>query len=132
MTNGIICTTDFSDSSKEALKWSIRLATKLGSRLTILYTYRLFKQNDEIIQAKRKIDEEALRDFSVLEQELLAGSGIEYDFKTEVGFIADRIAEHLKKNKLSFLVISKGMSIRNRETFDDLLAKLKIPLVIVP
>jgi nucleotide-binding universal stress UspA family protein len=132
MTNAILCATDFSESSKEALKWSIRLATELGAHLTVLYTYRLFKHNGEVIQMKKKIEEDAHTNFALLEKELLAGTGIAYDFKSEVGFVADRVEEHARKNPIGFLVVNKGMTTANRETFDELISHLQVPLVIVP
>ena len=132
MTNGILCTTDFSDSSKEALKLSINLAKKLDSHLTILFTYRLFKQNMELIAMKRKIEDEAAKNFNALEKELLAGKGISYDFKTEIGFVDDRIEDHAKKNKTSFLVMDRNTNTKNKETFDELVAQLRIPLILVP
>lgn len=81
---------------------------------------------------KRKIEEEASQNMTKLEKELLVNSGIEYDIKIEVGFVEDRIEEHLKTNQISFLVMGKEMSLRNKEMFDDLLQKLQVPLVIVP
>lgn len=133
MTDGILCTIDFSDSSADALKCSIGLAEKLNCHLSVLYTYRLVaKHNGEVAQMKIKIEEEALKNFAVLEKDLLKGKGIDYDFKIEVGFVDDRIEDHAKKNKISFLVIGKGIIIRNKETFDELLDQLKAPLVIVP
>lgn len=131
MANGIICTTDFSESSLGALKWAIESAKRLGAHLTILYTYRL-NQNSEAISLKRKLDEDAIKNFAEVEREHLAGSGINYNFKTEIGFVDDRIEEHLKSNKISFLVMGKGMSLHHKESFDDLLNQLQIPLVIIP
>jgi sugar phosphate isomerase/epimerase len=131
MTNGIVCTTDFSESSLGALKWSIEASKRLGSPLTILHTYRL-NQNSDAISLKRKLNEEAIKNFDEIEREYLAGSGIKYNFKTEIGFVDDRVEEHLKSNKISFLVMGKGMSLHNKESFDDLLNQLKIPLVIIP
>lgn len=132
MITEILCTTDFSDSSNVALKWSIGLARNLGAHLTILYTYRLFKQNGEAVTMKRIIEKEAAKNFGALESELLSGSGIEYEFKTEVGFMADRIGAHAKKKDIGFLVMGKTMSTANKEIFDDLVAHLNVPLVIVP
>jgi K+-sensing histidine kinase KdpD len=132
MTNGILCTIDFTESSKETLKWSVQLCKKLKCHLTVLYTYRLFKQNGEAIPLKKQMENQAIKNFASLEKELLTGKGITYDFKMEVGFIDDRIEEHARNNKLSFLVMDKGMSLRNKEAFDDLVKQLQIPLVIVP
>ena len=132
MTHGIVCVTDFTQPSKETVRWAIDLAKKLKIHLTILYTYRLFKQDGEAVPLKRKMEADASVNFTELENLLLAGSGVDYDFKTEVGFVDDRIAEHIKLNKLSFLVMGKVMTIRNKEAFEDLIKQLQVPLVIVP
>lgn len=132
MTNGILYATDFSDSSQEALEWAVRLAKRLNCHLTVLYTYRLIKQYGEVLFIKKKMEEEGLRKFKALEKEFLEGAGISYDFKIEVGFVDDRIEEHTRKNKISFLVMGKNMSIRNKESFDELVENLQAPLVIVP
>jgi len=132
MTDGVLCAIDFTDASKETLKWSVKFCQKLKNHLTVLYTYRLFKQNGEVIPLKKQMEQEAMKNFACLEKELLADKGIEYDFKMEVGFIDDRIVKHLRTNKLSFLVIDNGMRLRNKESFDDLVKQLPIPIVIVP
>jgi nucleotide-binding universal stress UspA family protein len=128
----ILCTIDFSDSSRQALKYSVKLAKESGSTLTILYAYRLFKSNGEAVAMKKKIEADAAANFALLENELLAGSGISYEFRIEVGFVDDRIEEHARKNNLSFLVMGKSMSSGTKETFNELVSHLQIPLVIVP
>jgi hypothetical protein len=101
--------------------------------LTILYTYRLIKaQNGEVILLKKKMEDEASYEFSNLEKEVLQGQGISYDFRTEVGFVSDRIEDHIRKNTISFLVMNKGMSSGSKEIFDDLVKDMNVPLVIVP
>ena len=132
MTNGILCATDFSESSGEALKWAADLARKLDSHLTVLYTYRLLHKNGEPVEAKRKMEAEAKVNFERLEKSVLSGAGISYDLKTEIGFVDDRIEEHLKKNRVSILVMGKRLTIRNKDTFEDLVRHLHFPLVIVP
>lgn len=132
MNTEIVCITDFSDSSNDALKWSIDLAKKLDAHLTMLYTYRLFKQNGEAIAMKKIIEEEASKNFGTLENELLTGTGIKYDFRPEIGFVSDRIVEHAKRRNISFLVIGKSMTSSNKEIFDDLVEHIRVPLVIVP
>ena len=37
-----------------------------------------------------------------------------------------------KSNKINFLVMGKGMTLHHKESFDDLLNQLQIPLVIIP
>jgi nucleotide-binding universal stress UspA family protein len=133
MKKGILCAIDFSASSKEALRWSIDLARKLNHHITVLYVYRLLQPyNGEVIEAKKKIEAEAIKNFSTLEKELLTGRGISYDFKTEIGFVADRAKDHVKKNGVELLVVGKKMSTINKQSFDELIADLQMPLVIVP
>jgi len=129
----ILCTIDFSDSSIQALRWAIMTAQQQKAHLTILYVYRLTKpEKGEVIEMKKKIEVEAARNIAILEKELMQGQGITYDFRTEVGFVADRIEDYAKKNTVSCLVMDKAMSTGNKETFGDLIEHIKVPLVIVP
>jgi hypothetical protein len=133
MTKGIICTTDFSESSKDALKWSVSLAQLLNTRLTILYTYRLLNShNGEALELRKEIEESANRNFSSLERDILTGKGISYDFKIEVGFVSNRVKHYAKKDGVSFVVMGKRMNSTNKESFDELAESLQVPLVIVP
>ena len=132
MKDEILCTIDFSEASKNALRWSIDLANRLQSHLTILYTYRLNKQNETALTMKKKMEEEARSNFRDLERELLLGTNLIYDFKTEVGFVADRVEEHAKNRKIDFLVMSKGTTNGAKEAFEELMEHLKIPLIIIP
>jgi nucleotide-binding universal stress UspA family protein len=133
MTRNILCTTDFSEPSKRALAWAIDFSKEEGSNLTILYTYRLTRQAaEELVAWKKKVEEEANKKFKAFESEFLKDIGIKYEFKIEVGFVADRIEDHAKKNPLRFLVIDKAMCARNKETFDDLIENLNVPVVIIP
>lgn len=132
MTHGILCATDFSEASRDVVMWSVRFAQSIQSHLTILYAFRIFKANGDAVEMKKKMFEDATRKFEALEKEVLAGSGIAYDFKIEIGFVGDRIEEHIKKNNLSFLVMGRDMSIDNREQFYELIDRLRKPLVIIP
>ncbi|GHN00298.1 hypothetical protein WSM22_17870 [Cytophagales bacterium WSM2-2] len=135
MKKGILCIIDFSDASKEVLKWAVTLTQELGCTLTILYTYRFLKpysKDGEVVEMKRKIEKEAAEKFSKLESELLVGKGISYSFKVEVGFIADRVNNHARKNGADFLVVGQKMDSVNKQSLDELVADVQIPLVIVP
>jgi nucleotide-binding universal stress UspA family protein len=133
MTKPILCTIDFSEASRQALKWAVQFAKTQASHLTILYTYRLTKNmTGEVVEWKKKKEEEAKQKFAAVENECLAMTGIVYEFKIEVGFMADRIEEHLKKYETSFLVIDKNMCSQSKDTFDDLMEHVTVPMVIVP
>lgn len=129
----ILCTIDFSKSSRDAVQWSVQLARQLNAHITILYTYRLIQyRSGEALQLKRDIEASATQQFELLEKELLAGQGISYDFKVEIGFIADRVEDYAKKNSLNFLVTNKNIHNNGRESFDDLIEHLQVPMLVVP
>jgi len=133
MTKKILCTTDFSEASNNALKWAISFSLKEDSELTILYTYRLTKNiSEELVAWKKRIEKEASGKFAAFEDIWLKGKGIKYQFKIEVGFIGDRIDDHAKNNNLAFLVVDKDMCMKNKDTFDDLLDHMNVPLIIIP
>ena len=115
------------------MEWAIDFSKKEGSDLTILFTYRLTKNvPEELVAWKKKVEEEAKKKFFAFESEYLKEIGIKYEFKIEVGFVADRIEDHVKKNPLRFIVLDRTMCTRNKETFDDLLENINVPVVIIP
>jgi nucleotide-binding universal stress UspA family protein len=133
MNNTILCSIDFSEPSKDVLKYAVNLSKQFNSHITVLYTYRLLNSfNGEAVEIRKKIEEKAKQDFSVLEQEVLVGSGVSYDFKIEVGFVSNRVKEYAKKNGISFLVMGKKMNGSSKESFDELAENIQVPLVIVP
>jgi len=128
----ILCTIDFSDSSRDTLRWATMLAKLFKAHLTILYTFRLIKTPfDEAVGFKKKMETEAAENFTQYEKEILEGSGVSYEFKTEVGFVVHRIEELIKKQAIDFLIVDKRIP-GNKEAFDELISNLNIPIVLVP
>lgn len=81
---------------------------------------------------RKTIEENARKGFVSLENEIVKGTGISYDFTVEVGFVSNRIADYVKKEGVSFLVMGKEMNSTNKESFDELAESIQVPLVIVP
>jgi hypothetical protein len=128
-----LCAIDFSDASRQALLWAIGMAQEMNMHLTILYTYRLNHPSDgNVVQMKKQLEVEALQKFTEIEKDLLLGRLPSYDFRTEVGFIADRIESHTRKHIISFVVMDKNLGASNKEALEDLLDHIQAPLVIVP
>lgn len=132
MTKGILCALDFTDDSKKILGWAVELAQKLGRPLTVLHTYRLRNGNGGALEMKRKIEAEALSHFSILENDILKGTPISYDFKSEVGFVSDRVKDHTQKDEVELLVIGKNGYASDSDSLQDLIKSTSAPLVIVP
>ena len=133
MDKSILCTVDFSESSRDVLKYAVDLSKQLKNHITVLYTYRLLSGHQgELGEMKKKIEENAKASFLILEKEILSGSGVSYDFIIEVGFVSNRVREYAKKKDVSFLVMGKKMNSGNKESFDEIAENLQVPLVIVP
>jgi nucleotide-binding universal stress UspA family protein len=129
----IICTVDFSESSRDALKWSVSLAKLLKASLTVLYTYRLLNSvNGEATELRKLIEDNAHKNFAMLEKDILSGCGVPYQLKVEVGFVSNRVKHYAKNNAVSIVVMGNKMNSSNNETFDELAETMQVPLVIVP
>jgi hypothetical protein len=46
--------------------------------------------------------------------------------------VANRAKDHVKRNGVDLLVVGQKMSASNKQSFDELVADLQMPLVIVP
>jgi nucleotide-binding universal stress UspA family protein len=133
MLNTILCSIDLTDASIPTLKWAVTLAQQLKTHLTILYTYRLLSpRSGEVVQLKKQMEAEAAERFSFLEREYLKEQGITYDFKSEVGFVSDRIEEHAKKSSLKVLVMNKNNRAQAHENLEEIVENIHVPLFLVP
>lgn len=133
MAKTILCTIDMSQSSRQAVQWAMKMAQQLRAHLTILYTYRLIQsRGGEVIQLKKQMEAEAQQQFALIEAELLINSGISYDFRTEIGFVSDRIEDHARKNNLNFLVMDKTLTTNSKETIEELMENVRVPMLLVP
>lgn len=134
MEGGILCVIDFSESARKTLKWAIDNACKTKARITVLYPYRLkqLKNGESAFEMRKKIEDEARTRFHELENELLAGAQIPYEFKPEVGFLANRVEAHSKNQSVNFLVVNRDLKTSHKESFDDLVENTQIPVVIIP
>jgi nucleotide-binding universal stress UspA family protein len=129
----VLCAIDFSNPSHQALKWAVDFSRSIGCNLAVLYSYRLTRRlNEDILALKKRIELEALDHFSQFESEYLSNANLTYEFKVEIGFIADRVEDFANKNSISFIVMDKTVYTRTRETFDELLELANVPIIIVP
>jgi hypothetical protein len=133
MSKTILCAIDFSEDSKETLRWAATMAMSLQAHLTVLYVYRLIKADDGgVVQLKRKLEESAHRKFEILEKEILSSTSLSYDFVMEVGFVYDRIENHTKKQSILLLVTDKSLIAANQEKLEDIVNQIQVPLAIIP
>jgi nucleotide-binding universal stress UspA family protein len=131
-TSSILCVIDFSDASLQAIQWSIPEAGRNSLHISILYTYRLdqLRKRDNVVQSKKAMDTEAVEKFERLGGAMLRDGHVSFDFHSEVGFIRDRIMEHIRKNNVVLLVM--GRKVAGSESFQELITEIDVPVVIVP
>lgn len=130
----VLVLTDFSEASKEALRWAGHLAMHHNANLRVLYPYRLtqLNGNDNLLQVKKNIEADAKTSFTKIADVIFKDGQPRYDFKAEVGFINDRVYSYTRKSEVLVVVISKRMASANRESFNELLDHLRTPLLVVP
>jgi Universal stress protein family len=133
MAKSILCAIDFSESSRNALKWAADLSSLYHYHLTILYPYRLFQEKKEdVTLLKIRNEELASKKFDIVQQECLSGKNISFDFRAEVGFVADRIEDHLRRNSIVMLVISKNMNAYIQENLAEMIDQIEVPVLVLP
>ncbi len=129
----ILCTIDFSQSTRQSIAWAVSMALQLRAHVSILYTYRLNQaRSGEVVAMKKIIEQEALQKFHELEKACLVNSGVSYDFSIEVGFVSDRIEDHARRNSLDFLIIDRAMKTNSNESFEELMEHIHVPMLVVP
>lgn len=129
----ILCTIDFSQSTRHSLEWAVSLAAQMRARLSILFTYRLNQpRTGEVGMMKKVIEDEARQKFQAIEKDYLSKTGIAYEFKIEIGFVSDRIEDHAKNNALNFVVMDKHVRANSNETFEELIEHVHVPILLIP
>lgn len=125
---------DFTEPSMESLKWASQTASKLQSHLTILYPYRLTELSrfEDVSSVKKNLDKQALKSFHAMAEPIVRDNGVSYDFRSEVGFVSDRVYSYSSKNEIMMIVLSRKVAQNSPDVLSDLLAVIPVPLVIVP
>jgi len=101
--------------------------------LILLHTYRLKTiGSEDVVTWKRTTEANACEQFLLIEDNLLRSSGIKYTLKTEVGFLADRVVDTIRKNEIILFVTNRMMYSGSRATMDELVENTKVPIVLAP
>jgi nucleotide-binding universal stress UspA family protein len=133
----ILCALDFSEASDQVIKVALEIAAQKQTHLVVLYAYRLIQPKDQDIAEYRKgIETRAQEDFLAIVKRLQINGAVPYEFRSEIGFLSDRIEVFLKKNKVDIIVMSQNLAHNINEhnglTFEHFLDTTKIPVLVVP
>lgn len=133
----IVCALDFSDSSEKALEVASALARKHQAQLAILFSYRLLpaELNDEASTIKSRILTNAKEKFQKLEQKFTLPGSVDYEFKTEIGFLADRVENFARKKNVDLVVLSEEqahtVNDQRGSNLKEILEELNIQYLII-
>lgn len=133
----IICALDFTKGSDKVLEVASKLARKHKAHLSVLFPYRLLptQLSDEASTLKTRIVTEAHEKFLVLEKKFDLMGNIQYEFKTEIGFLADRVESFARKKNVDLVVLSEeqahSINDQRDRTLKEILEELKIKHLIV-
>jgi len=133
----IVCALDFSESSDKALEVASALARQHKAHLSILFSYRLLpaELSDEASTLKNRIVTEAREKFVALEKKYGLPGTVEYEFKTEIGFLADRVESFARKKNVDLVVLSEEqahtMNDQRGRDLKEILEELNIQHLII-
>ena len=134
----ILCAFDFSESSLQALRWTMVMAEMYKAQVTFLYCYRLISANDdgELLNIKRDMESSAASKFHEIEKKIKMPATVPYQFISEVGFFSSRIEQFIRKTPVELVVIGNSVVDNFNEfrdqSFDQFLSTIKVPIVIAP
>jgi hypothetical protein len=132
----VLCVINFSSVSLSAVRIAIDLAMRYNARLSILYTYRLLPETYPVTEYRKKLIQQVKVKFSELEQKLHLNGSLDYDLRTEVGFVSDRVEAFLQHCTVSMLVIDEHVAFDANEWgtagLHEFMHRTGIPVLIVP
>ena len=137
----ILVPTDFSRNAESALKYALGLAKDFSSRLIILHSYRLLQTavpsvDQSPFSIKNQWDKDTWEKFRELENNVIKGSGVDYEFEVDVGFASDAIISSVESNNVNLVVrgsVGAGaMSQVLGSTTLKIVDKVNCPVMMVP
>lgn len=130
----LLCIVDFKEESSYVLHAAIKIAAASHAQLTVLYPYRLnqVRSVPEVGQWKKSIDSDAKNNFTRMTDTLLKEYNIECEFKSEVGFVNDRVSAHMEHHRVGMIIVGKQMVMTNRESMSTMFDRLDCPFLVIP
>jgi hypothetical protein len=132
----ILCALDFSESSTDAMKAALEMAARFETHVMVLFAYRLVQTNGALAEYRKNMEAASLQKFETLMSKLSLKDSVPYEFRSEIGFLTDRLEVYDAQNKIGLMVMSQDMinSIDEQKgiSMRDFVRTIKTPLLIVP
>ncbi len=138
MAKSIVCAIDLTESSKGVVEVATKLASSLKEHLTIIFSYRLNQSmvEDDVFLNKKEVEGKAMAEFKGMEEMFLINGLTSYEFRSEIGFLSDRLLAYMSKHEVDLLIIGQQLAQINadykKEGIENFLDKLQIPVLVVP
>ena len=119
------------------MRAALEMAHQYKTKVIGLFAYRLVQPASGTVSDYRKSVEKQARDeFQQMIQQMHFNGSVNYEFRSEIGFLTDRIDDYLQKSEVGMLIMSQDMADSINEhkglTLQHFLHSLKVPLLIVP
>lgn len=119
------------------MRCAIEVAMRHRTDLIVLFSYRLAQPFEGTIAGYRKnIESKARADFEELVEKVSLNGRVKYEFRSEIGFLSDRIEAYIEKNDVGVIVIGHEMANTMNDhrsmTLQQFIHNIKVPILIVP
>ena len=133
----ILCALDFSEASENIVKQAMDMAMQRGGGLIVLYAYRLIQPMEgSMVDYRNSMEERAGRNFEAIMNRIEMNGSVPYEFRTEIGFLSDRVEDFTKRNTVDLIVMGQNLARTINEhrgmTFEHFLDTVNLPVLVVP
>ena len=133
-----MCVVDLTESSAKVLEMAARISKACNGQLLVLFPYRLidYGYRGDMASLKLKLETEAKGKFNELKKNLADMEDLPCEFQAEIGFLADRINAHVKRNTIDMVIVGQKQAASTNDIRDfnlqSLITNSRLPFMIVP
>lgn len=134
----MLCVVDFTEASMNALEVAARIANAVSAHLVVLFPYRLIDQehSGDMTSLRRNLESRAKEKYLEWKEKLPEFTKASSEFLPEIGFMADRIGAHVRRDKIDMVVIGQELALSvndiKHSALQTLIRNSQLPFVIVP
>ena len=131
----ILCAFNLGESADEAVKSAVLFSFHMHLPIMILCSYRLIqsKRSEEVQAVKKRYEKMAVDKWKHIGN---VQPGIKLSFRTEIGFLSDRLEAFIKLGQAKMLIVSNNTAADIYEhknlTLKDFIKKVDVPVLVVP
>lgn len=131
----VLCAFNLGESADSVVKSAVAHSVRLNLPLMILCSYRLIQTNasEEVVAVKKRFERMAFKQIKSIST---PDTGIQPSFRTEIGFLSDRVESFIKAGKVNLLVVGNSTAATIYEhkglTLKEFVKKINVPVLVIP